>query len=142
MGYNIEIAMSSADDKVKMVSDMPGRAPVVSDYYPPVGTNEGYTGLELLLLSLTSCVSVAVLYILRNNMKKTVTACKASAKGTQRDENPKILETISIEFQIQSPDISESDFATAVRAAEKICPVWNMLKSGTKIEVGCKLVSQ
>lgn len=46
-----------------------GNQSISVDYTPPLGDNLGYTSLELLLLSLSSCAGSAMLVILRKMNK-------------------------------------------------------------------------
>jgi putative redox protein len=57
--------------------------PISIDYTPPLGDDLGYTSLELLLLSLSSCVGSSVLTFLRK-MKKTITGCKIYCRGIRK----------------------------------------------------------
>ena len=60
------------NDKLNFSGTVEGNIPVSIDYTPPLGDNLGYTSLELLLLSLSSCLGSATLTFLRR-MGKTIT---------------------------------------------------------------------
>lgn len=68
------------NDKLHFVGIVGDKDPVSIDYIPPLGDDLGYTSLELLLLSLSSCLGSAVLTFLRK-MKKTITNCEIKASG-------------------------------------------------------------
>lgn len=53
------------NEKLHFQGMVDGNEPISIDYTPPLGDNLGYTSLELLLLSLSSCVGSAVLTFLR-----------------------------------------------------------------------------
>jgi len=59
------------NDKLNFSGIADGNESVSIDYIPPFGDNAGYTSLELLLLSLSSCIGSAVLIFLRR-MRKTI----------------------------------------------------------------------
>ena len=137
MGDNfLEITLESKDDKVKFVAGARSNPELVIDYFPPFGTADGYTSLELLLCSFASCVSYTSAIILRNQMKRTVTSINAKAKGLVKEDHPKALSMIELELFIDSPDTRDTDVEKTLAALEsKLCPVWSMIKGNVEIEV-------
>ena len=106
------------------------------DYFPPIGSGEGFTSLELLMMSFTSCIGTAVLTILRAFMHKTVVSLKANAVGILKTEHPKALSHLQLKLVFESPDLEEADVQKAIASAEeKLCPVWAMLKGNVEIDV-------
>ena len=81
-------SISLLNDKLLFKATVDGNAPISIDYTPPLGDNLGYTSLELILLSLSSCVGSALLTFLRK-MKKTITGCEIQARGIRRTEHPR-----------------------------------------------------
>ena len=63
------------NDRLNFEGLVQGNRPISIDYTPPLGDNLGYTSLELLLLSLSSCLGTALLTFLRK-MGKTITDFK------------------------------------------------------------------
>ncbi|HEX2967595.1 MAG TPA: OsmC family protein, partial [Bacteroidales bacterium] len=119
------------NDKVRFTGEVEGNPPVSIDYIPPVGDNLGYTSLELLLLSLSSCIGSAVLIFLRK-MNKTILNCEIHSKGIRKQEHPTGFKSILVEFNLTSPDVTEEDFTKVLMMAEdKYCPVWSMIKGNT-----------
>lgn len=115
--------------------------PISIDYTPPLGDNLGYTSLELLLLSLSSCVGSAVLTFLRR-MKKTITGCEINAKGIRREEHPTCFKKIILTINLKSSDVSDEDLEKVIQLAEdKYCPVWAMLKGNVEIEIKHRITS-
>jgi len=136
MGNNyLETTLTSIDDKVKFSARARSNPEVVIDYFPPFGTAEGYTSLELLLCSFSSCVGSTLSIILRSQMKRSIVSINAKAKGYVRDEHPKALSKIELELKIISPDAQEADVnRTLVALEEKLCPVWAMIKGNVEVE--------
>lgn len=131
----LEITLTSMDDKVQFSAQARSNPEVIIDYFPPFGTAEGYTSLELLLCSFSSCVSSTLAIILRNQMKRNVTSITARAKGYVKEEHPKALSKIQLELLIESPDTQESDVEkTLVVLEDKLCPVWAMIKGNVEVE--------
>jgi putative redox protein len=129
------------NDKLNFIGIVEGNLPVSIDYTPPLGDNLGYTSLELLLLSLSSCLGSALLVFLRK-MKKTISGCEIHAHGTRREEHPTGFKKIIMEIHLQSSDTSADDLDKVIRLAEETyCPVWAMLKGNVEIEVKYKIMA-
>jgi putative redox protein len=121
------------NDRLKFSGIVESNAPVSIDYIPPLGDNQGYTSLELLLLSLSSCIGSAVLVFLRK-MQKTITGMEIHAKGTRNEDHPTGFKSIFIQIQLNSPDVNESELKKVIGLAEdKYCPVWAMIKGNVII---------
>lgn len=122
------------DDSIKFSCTSGGNPPIVTDYYPPLGNNEGYTALEVFLVSLGSCTSGTILPLLRR-MRKTIKEYTMTLEGTRRSEHPTSLSKITLNIFIKSNDFTEADLDKAVSMAEeKYCPVWAMIKGNVEIE--------
>jgi putative redox protein len=107
---------------------------IITDYYPPLGNNEGYKPLQLFLISFGTCISGTILPLLRR-MNKNISDYEVCVEGIRRDEHPTCFNKINIVFTIKSNDITESDLENVLKLAEeKYCPVWNMLDKEIKIE--------
>ena len=81
----LKVELQLIDEKVKFLAKARTNPELVIDYFPPFGTGEGYTSLELLLASFSSCVSTTVLTILRAKMSKTISVLHVTANGTVRE---------------------------------------------------------
>jgi putative redox protein len=137
----LEIHLHTADDKVKFVSGARENDPITVDYFPPIGNGEGYTSLELLLISFSSCVSTTLLTILRAVLHKQADSLKATATGTVRNDHPRSLSHIRLEMSLESRDAREADVKKAIAMAEgKLCPVWAMLKGNVEVSVSCTVI--
>lgn len=127
------------NDKLKFTGTVGDNPPVSIDYIAPLGDDSGYTSLELMLLSLTSCMGSAILTILRR-MAKTIEGCEIQAKGIRKEEHPTGFKIIYIEIILISTDVTENDMAKVLKLSEeKLCPVWSMLKGNVEIEVNYKI---
>ncbi len=121
--------------KLRFNAMVDGNEPISIDYTPPLGDNMGYTSLELLLLSLSSCVASAVLTFLRK-MKKNITGCEINARGIRRAEHPTCFKSIVLTINLKSSDTTIDDLEKVISLAEdKYCPVWAMLKGNVEIEI-------
>ncbi len=137
----VSVAIELVDEKVRLRGSARGLPPLTADYFPPLGDGQGYTGLELLLLSLGACSATAIVPLLRR-MRKSVTGLTVNASGVRRTEHPTSFARIDIEFILASPDAELADLQKAVALAEgSICPVWAMLKGGVEIVPALKIVA-
>ena len=132
----LTVNLHTIDDKVMFSATARKNPEIVIDYFPPIGTGEGYTSLELLMASFGSCVSTAVLTLLRHRMKKAVTGISVEVKGTVREEHPKALAHILLFMKIKAKDLTEADVHEALMVAENsICPVWATIKGNVAVDV-------
>ena len=134
-------SINLVNDKLHFIGVVEGNLPVSIDYTPPMGDNLGYTSLELLLLSLSSCIGSALLVFLRK-MKKTITGFEIHAHGIRREEHPTGFKKIILEIHLKSSDTSADDLDKVIRLSEETyCPVWAMLKGNVDIEVKYKILA-
>jgi putative redox protein len=137
----LNTSINLINDRLNFKGIVDGNTPVSIDYTAPLGDNSGYTSLELLLLSLSSCIGSSVLTFLRR-MKKTITGCEILSKGIRKEEHPTGFKTIIIEIFLKSSDISEDDLNKVIKLSEETyCPVWSMLKGNVEIEIKHKITA-
>jgi putative redox protein len=127
------------NDKLHFHCHVEGNAPISVDYLPPLGDNLGYTSLELLLISLSTCLGSALLVFLRK-MQKTISTFEISARGLRNEEHPTCFREIQMEIRLTSPDISEEELKKLVALSEeKYCPVWAMIKGNVAVNVSHRI---
>ena len=120
------------NEKLLLEGNVAGNEPVLIDYVPPLGDNLWYTSLELLLLSLSSCVGSAMLVVLRK-MQKHVHVFEIVSKGIRRQEHPTGFESINLEVILSSGNIEVEDMEKVTRLIEGLCPVLSMVKGNVEI---------
>jgi putative redox protein len=131
----VSTGLKLVNDRVRFIGTVENNQPISIDYIPPVGDNMGYTSLELLLLSLSSCVGTSVLTFLRR-MHKTISGFEVKASGIRKEEHPTGFRSILLDIILRSPDVTDDDMSKVIRMAEETyCPVWSMLKGNTTVEV-------
>lgn len=126
------------NEKLQFRGNVDGNTPVQIDYVPPLGDNQGYTSLELLLLSLSSCVGSAILVVLRK-MQKNINAFEISSVGQRKEEHPTGFKTICLEISILSTDITTDDLNKVIKMIEGLCPVLSMMKGNVEISYTYKI---
>ena len=123
------------NDRLHFSGAVGTNAPISIDYIPPLGDDLGYTSLELLLLSLSSCLGSAALTFLRR-MKKNISGFAVHSRGVRREEHPTAFKTIFLELTVESGDVTAADLDKVIALAEeKYCPVWAMVKGNVEIVV-------
>jgi len=129
------------DEKVGFSGYARHNPEVKMDYFPPFGEGNGYTGLEMLLLSLSACSGTAIAVLLRR-MGRHIRGFEIHAVGMRQEELPMAFNLIDLEFRIQSTDVSPAEVEKAIALAEQsMCPVWAMLKGNVTIETRFTILS-
>ncbi len=122
------------NNKVHFNGTVEGNPPISIDYVPPIGDGLGYTSLELLLLSLSSCLGSAMLTFLRR-MQKNIDDFQIQAHGIRNTEHPTGFKTITLEIDIKSKNTTEAEVNKVIKMAEETyCPVWAMVKGNVEVK--------
>ena len=119
-----------------------GEHSVSLDYPLQPGPGAGLRPLELLLASLAGCAGGTMVALLKR-MQQPVRGMEVLARAQRRDEHPTVFTEIALEFVIRGAGVDSTVVAKALaQAEEKVCPVWAMLKPGTKITATFRLVPE
>ena len=104
------------------------------DYIPPFGEDDGFTPLELLMVSLASC-SGQTIQLLLKKMGKTIEQLEVLAQGNRRmDKHPTIISDINLQFNLKGEKLDAPSVENAIKMSEnQFSPVWAMLKSNVAI---------
>lgn len=129
------------NQKLNFTGNVNENNPISIDYIPPLGDNLGYTSLELLLLSLSSCVGSAVLTFLRK-MNKNIESFEINSIGHRKTEHPTGFSRIELSIHLKSENIIDADVIKVLKLAEETyCPVWSMLKGNVELFVSYQIES-
>lgn len=127
------------NDKLNFKGVVEDNQPVLIDYVPPYGDGNGYTSLELFLLSLSSCLGSSILSLIRRG-GKTVQGLKIESKGYRKKEHPTSFKTVEINIFIKSSNVESIDVDKAIKVSEDmLCPVWNMIKGNVEVNVSYEI---
>lgn len=136
MSRTLEIKGTLIDEKVRFDAVARDNPSVQCDFFPPIGTGQGYTGLEVLLMGLAVCSATTVVYLLRKTGRE-VTGCEVAAKGHTRELPEVGFDTASLHFNLSSPDLTGGDVERALETArDSACPVWQMVKGNFDVTAG------
>ena len=107
---------------------------VVMDTNNEAGGNEaGSTPKELLLMALAGCTSMDVIPILKKK-RSPIIAYECNVKGIEREEHPKIITEIHIEYIFYGDGIKAEDVEHAIElSTTKYCSVSAQLAASAKI---------
>src|SRR5665647_393342 len=123
MGNKLEVSVDLTNQKVQFTGVARVNSAIIIDCLPPLGDGQGYTPLELLLISLASCSGTTVLTLLRK-MRKNISGLKVNATGIRREQPPTSFQKITLEFVISSEDVQSSEVEKAIKLTEETyCPV-------------------
>lgn len=122
------------NDRLNFEGLVEGNKPVSIDYTPPLGDNLGYTSLELLLMSISSCLGTALLTFLRK-MGKTIGSFEIESHGIRRQEHPTGFSKINLHITVASPDVTDLDMKKIIQLSEETyCPIFAMVKGNVDTE--------
>lgn len=117
----------------EMRSDVYVRGNVLSMDYP-AEDDRNPTPLEVLLCSLAACAANTLNLVLCRKMNARLGSIEVDARAERRSEHPTILSDIELIYRLRGEDLSAEMVEHAIRMAEdKLCPVYAMLKPGTRI---------
>jgi putative redox protein len=103
------------------------------DYVPPLGDDQGFMPLEMLLISLAGCSGASVALLLGRAEQK-VSTLEVHASAERRSEHPTVFTSIHLEFHIRGKAVDSAAVEKTIRVSEeRFCPVWAMLKPGVPI---------
>jgi putative redox protein len=141
MPKQLEVAVNLTNQKVQFTGLSRSNPSIIFDYDPPLGDGQGYTGLEMLLMSLAACSGTSIVALLRN-MKKSIAGFKVNAKGIRRDQHPTSFEKIFLEYTLYSRDAEDQHIQKAIQLSEQsFCPVWAMVKNNVEIVTQYKIIA-
>jgi len=141
MAAQLEVTVHSTNQRLGYTGALRTHPPIPIDYIPPLGDGQGYTPLEMLLMSLAACSGGTIGLLLRK-MGKTVTDINVNAKGTRREQHPTSFQKIHLEFTVASTDAKDADVQKSLKLAEEsVCPVWAMVKGNADITSEFKIVA-
>ena len=133
MGNQLMAIATLINDKVKFSGVSRENGQIIVDYVKPIGGGEGYTPLELFLVSIATCSGTSVSLMLRR-MNKDITGLKVTTYGERREEHPTYFKKILIHFELKSRDVEAPDIEKVIKVSEEsICPVWNMVKNNVEV---------
>jgi len=141
MSEQLEVAVNLTNQKVQFTGISRSNPPITFDYDSPLGDGRGYTGLEMLLMSLAACSGTSIVALLRN-MKKSISGFKVKGKGIRRAEHPTSFQKIFLEYTLNSKDAEAKDIEKAIQLSEeKYCPVWAMVKNNVEIVTEYQIIA-
>lgn len=129
----VEISLKLIDDKVKFegVSKSSPSHPIIFDYVPPLGTGDGFVGIEMMTMSFAGCVSTAIVGLLKRR-GKSVSGYEMQIQGIKHEE-PLYLEEIIFTAIVDGSDVTQEELDEVLALSEKISPAWIAIRGNVKV---------
>ncbi len=108
------------------------------DFTPPLGSGDGLSGLEALVMTFSGCVSTAIV-ALTLRLGKHIGCFTVKAEG-ERNEQPLSLSKIFFHIDITSDDITADDMEWVLKQAEAISPVWIAIQGNVSVETSYQIL--
>jgi len=135
-GIILSARMELVNGRAKFSASVAGQPALTVDYIPPVGDGQGYTSLELLLISMGTCLGTGVKSIIEHRLKKKVESLSVLATGQRRESHPTSFSRVTLSLRLSCPGLSGAELQGVIASAEKtICPVLDMVKGNTEVVV-------
>jgi len=126
---NLTVTADMINDKVKFSGVSRDNHEIIIDSID----GDGYTPLELFLMSMATCSGMTLALLLRR-MHKEVAEFKVIASGERRTTPPSYFKSIHLIFELASKDLQASEIEETIKLMEEsMCPVWNMVKNNVDI---------
>ena len=133
----VDLKRTAGNVHFEVVSADHPQISVPFDFHPPLGTGDGFSGLEALVMTFSGCVSTGVVGLLRR-LGRQVSGYSVHAEG-ERNEQPLTLRKILFHVMIQSPDVTDADMQHVLHQAEMISPVWIAIRGNVEVEATYQL---
>jgi len=138
-GQYLRVEATLTNEKLKFDCRVESRPPITVDYVPPAGDGQGVTSLELLLISLATCFGSSVKVLLSGPMGRRVQSLHVWAEGARTDTHPTVFQSIRVHLSVAADALRGSELPGIAAQAERICPVYAMLKQAVPITIDCHL---
>lgn len=131
----LQIRVEAVNHRMRFEAQADEHPVIVLDYTPPYGDDGGYTPLELILISLATCLASTVRVVLDSRLNLKVRALRAEADGLRRERHPTSFERITLRLFVAADLTAERLQAVVQESCERICPVFDLLKGNTEIRI-------
>ena len=139
MSDHLQAEIRLLNNGIKFSSKSENYPEIISDYFPPLGNNEGYKPLELFLISFGTCVSGTVLPLVRR-MHGEIESYTMGVEGIRKSDHPTGFSKIMLHVRMKSHTVTEDDLRKALTLSEeKYCPVWSMIKNNVHVETDIRI---
>lgn len=138
MEIELNVSVGGLQGRMQMTGRGHTGHEVAIDYTPPLGGDQGFTSLELLLVSLGSCSAHTIKFLLEK-MGKTVEKLDVRVTGKRRmDQHPTVVTSAHLTYDIAGTGLDRATIDKVVKMAEEqYCPVWAMLRNNVAITWEC-----
>src|SRR5512136_568592 len=119
MGTGMTVGVGNLTGKMHLTGKGHTGHEVPIDYFPPMGEDDGFTSLELLLISLASCSGHTVQFLL-GRMGKTLEKLDVQVVGNRRtDAHPTVVSDAELQFTLKGDGLDAVSVEKAIAMAEE-----------------------
>ncbi len=141
MKKQLQVSVVSINDAVRFHAFAPEKKQIVLDCFSLPEDEEGYSSLELLLISAASCLATVVKLMARRRLNENSMAVEIEAVGIRRDEMPTDFLKMTFSLRCESAHLEQHALESLVRTAkERMCPVFAMLRSDIETEISATVI--
>lgn len=120
-------------DGMQFLAETAGHG-IVIDGAPGFGRDTGIPPMRLLLLGAAGCSAMDVVHILKNRMRRDVTALRVSVESEQAAQHPKVYTRIELKYWIKGRGLKEKDVRRAIELSNtQFCSAAIMLGKTAEI---------
>lgn len=139
MAHELTVSVEMNADRLMSIKGAHDRSATPSTETSPLGA--GYRPMDLLLLSLAECAAYDLFAFLQR-LDARPELLEVRVRATQREEHPRVLTHIHLEFLLHSSAIDTEMAARAIdQTRTYYCPIWTMLEQGVPIETSVQLLA-
>lgn len=135
---SLKVSMSYLDDQIFEFKNNSNNSLIVDMYDENLKKN--HSPMELLLSALTSCAAVEIVSMIKKR-RRDFKDLKAITSGIRAKNPPRFFNSINIEYQIYSSDLTNEEAQRFISLSiEKYCSVGATLRNDTIINHTFKII--
>ncbi|MEJ2734124.1 MAG: OsmC family protein [Anaerolineae bacterium] len=129
-------------DGLQFVAESAGHS-IVVDGAPGFGRDTGMPPMRLLLLGVAGCSAMDIIHILKNRMRKAVTALRVEVNAERADEHPKVYTRIELKYLLRGRDLKEKHVSRAIELSNnQFCAAAIMLGKTAEIVTSFEIAEE
>jgi putative redox protein len=129
-------------DGLQFVAESAGHS-IVVDGAPGFGRDTGMPPMRLLLLGVAGCSAMDIIHILKNRMRKAVTALRVEVNAERADEHPKVYTRIELKYLLRGRDLKEKHVSRAIELSNnQFCGAAIMLGKTAEIVTSFEIAEE
>jgi putative redox protein len=142
MAQIVEATVELLDGLAFRATPSSGHSIVLDGSSGAVGTNQGPTPMELLLLGLGGCTGVDVIGTLRK-MRQDVAGYEVRVRGRRAEEHPRVFTEITVAHVVRGRSVNPNSVRRAIElSSTRYCSVSAMLGKVARIAESFRVIDE